>query len=178
MPPPPRCHEGRVRTVVSGGDGGLAGCGPRARGGARSAVREGTMARNAKTVGLPEPRRQDVGGGDCRPTLQAILQHRRRWAAERPTALERRADPLDAAQEREEEMVWVAILARSRDFRDQADEARHRLAAGRYGLCADCGEAIPVARLQALPFAVRCLPCQERYEGGREADQALRSSAR
>ncbi|OLD64244.1 MAG: hypothetical protein AUI47_06965 [Acidobacteria bacterium 13_1_40CM_2_68_5] len=36
---------------------------------------------------------------------------------------------------------------------------------GRYGLCASCSGPIPVARLEALPFATLCVPCQERSEG-------------
>ncbi|MFM1991009.1 MAG: hypothetical protein RJA99_3966 [Pseudomonadota bacterium] len=39
-----------------------------------------------------------------------------------------------------------------------------RLESGDYGTCVDCGEAIPAARLQAQPFAVRCVACQEHRE--------------
>jgi DnaK suppressor protein len=71
---------------------------------------------------------------------------------------------VDAAQDQEEEMVWLAVLDRSRDLRDTAEEALRRLATGEYGLCADCGQPISLARLRALPFAIRCLSCQERLE--------------
>lgn len=56
------------------------------------------------------------------------------------------------------------------DARRDVDEHRSglaalaRLEAGDYGLCTDCGEPIPERRLQAQPFAVRCLTCQERAE--------------
>jgi DnaK suppressor protein len=39
-----------------------------------------------------------------------------------------------------------------------------RLESGDYGTCIDCGEQIPAARLQAQPFAIRCIGCQERTE--------------
>jgi Prokaryotic dksA/traR C4-type zinc finger len=39
-----------------------------------------------------------------------------------------------------------------------------RLEAGGYGQCTDCGAAIGVARLCALPQATRCVACQERHE--------------
>jgi DnaK suppressor protein len=39
-----------------------------------------------------------------------------------------------------------------------------RLAAGEYGLCAECEEEIPEQRLRALPFAGRCRTCQEDHE--------------
>jgi len=44
------------------------------------------------------------------------------------------------------------------------EAALQRLAAGTYGVCTDCGTAIPVKRLQATPEAARCLPCQEKAE--------------
>ncbi|HEY7615530.1 MAG TPA: TraR/DksA family transcriptional regulator [Terriglobales bacterium] len=30
-----------------------------------------------------------------------------------------------------------------------------------YGVCVDCGNGIPGARLEAIPWAVRCINCQE-----------------
>lgn len=39
-----------------------------------------------------------------------------------------------------------------------------RLDAGKYGLCTDCSVEIPRERLQAQPFAARCVHCQERHE--------------
>jgi DnaK suppressor protein len=44
------------------------------------------------------------------------------------------------------------------------DAALARLDAGRYGLCTDCGVAIPKARLDAAPEAARCLACQTQAE--------------
>ena len=44
------------------------------------------------------------------------------------------------------------------------DAALARLDAGRYGLCTDCGVAIPQARLDAAPEAPRCLACQTLVE--------------
>ncbi|GIW94183.1 MAG: molecular chaperone DnaK [Pirellulaceae bacterium] len=44
------------------------------------------------------------------------------------------------------------------------DRALERMAAGTYGICEDCGKAIPMARLEALPFAVQCLRCRQQAE--------------
>ena len=44
------------------------------------------------------------------------------------------------------------------------DAALARLDGGRYGLCTDCGLAIPKARLDAAPEAPRCLACQTQAE--------------
>ena len=42
--------------------------------------------------------------------------------------------------------------------------AERRMAAGTYGTCIDCGEAIPYARLAAHPTAKRSVRCQEIHE--------------
>ncbi len=46
----------------------------------------------------------------------------------------------------------------------QIDAALKRLDAGVYGDCMDCGVAIPTARLQATPQALRCIGCQQKFE--------------
>jgi len=46
----------------------------------------------------------------------------------------------------------------------ELEAARARIADGSYGVCADCGVDIPLARLRAQPAALRCLACQERRE--------------
>ncbi len=56
------------------------------------------------------------------------------------------------------------ILAiRTRDIA-KINEALSRLEHGTYGACEDCDEEIAEARLSALPFAVRCTDCEEKYE--------------
>lgn len=42
--------------------------------------------------------------------------------------------------------------------------AHKRIETGIYGECAECGFEIPYERLQALPSAERCAPCQEMFE--------------
>lgn len=96
--------------------------------------------------------------------LEAILAEWRRTLLAPPAPRTGSHNSADAAQETEEEITQVATLERRRRLLNQVDEALCRLAAGRYGLCADCGEPIPLARLRALAFAVRCCPCQERWE--------------
>lgn len=39
-----------------------------------------------------------------------------------------------------------------------------------FGECIECGDAISVKRLQALPWAARCISCQERWDA-RQSDQ-------
>jgi DnaK suppressor protein len=50
---------------------------------------------------------------------------------------------------------------------DEIDAAQARLEAGRYGSCEDCYEAIPLARLRAMPAARRCASCETYSEAKR-----------
>ncbi|GAA3207781.1 TraR/DksA family transcriptional regulator [Microbacterium terregens] len=42
------------------------------------------------------------------------------------------------------------------------DAASERVGAGTYGVCAACGNPIPVERLRLLPAARLCVPCASR----------------
>lgn len=44
------------------------------------------------------------------------------------------------------------------------DDALERIDDGIYGICEDCGCAIPKARLKALPYARNCVKCQSERE--------------
>ena len=52
---------------------------------------------------------------------------------------------------------------------NQIDAALACIESGVYGECLDCGEAIALARLQATPQALRCIGCQQKFEGARTA---------
>lgn len=58
----------------------------------------------------------------------------------------------------------LAEIDRDADELRRIDGALARLSEGSYGLCEDCGQRIPEARLQAEPTALRCVQCQELYE--------------
>jgi DnaK suppressor protein len=44
------------------------------------------------------------------------------------------------------------------------EEALLRIEEGTYGKCEDCEEEISPGRLNAIPFALRCVECQEKHE--------------
>jgi len=46
----------------------------------------------------------------------------------------------------------------------QIDGALRRLDEGMYGECTDCGQEIPLERLRALPFTLRCQEDEEERE--------------
>jgi RNA polymerase-binding transcription factor len=58
----------------------------------------------------------------------------------------------------------LAEIDRDADELRRIDTALARLSEGSYGVCEDCGQRIPQARLEAEPTALRCIQCQERYE--------------
>jgi DnaK suppressor protein len=44
------------------------------------------------------------------------------------------------------------------------ENALERMRTGKYGVCEGCGCKIPVARLNALPYATYCIECQREAE--------------
>jgi DnaK suppressor protein len=44
------------------------------------------------------------------------------------------------------------------------EEALLKIDEGTFGTCQDCEDEISPGRLNAIPFALRCVECQERYE--------------
>ena len=63
-----------------------------------------------------------------------------------------------------ERELEFALDARESAELDEVQAALDRLAAGRYGLCVDCGQAIAAQRLLATPEAARCIACQATQE--------------
>lgn len=55
----------------------------------------------------------------------------------------------------------------------EIDQALLRLQAGSYGQCHDCGNAIPLARLQLAPQSLRCVACEAAQEHGRSRPATL-----
>jgi len=79
----------------------------------------------------------------------------------------RRAKTMPRMQQRQEmlrelasEKVSGVAPARRRSRAAEAREAMQQIEEGVYGICADCSENIPAARLQAKPEATRCVNCQ------------------
>ena len=67
---------------------------------------------------------------------------------------------LGISGEQHEEVVRRRLADKSQ----QLAEALERVHDGTYGICQSCGCGIPRRRLEALPTATLCVPCQERRE--------------
>ncbi|HTT22353.1 MAG TPA: TraR/DksA family transcriptional regulator [Candidatus Sulfotelmatobacter sp.] len=58
------------------------------------------------------------------------------------------------------DLALVLVDRTSRRLRD-VEAALSRIEEGDFGTCVDCDERIPVKRLTAIPWASRCVRCQE-----------------
>ncbi len=85
---------------------------------------------------------------------------------------------LDAAQD---EISSQLAEVESRELAN-IERALVRIKSGTYGECEVCGERIPLARLNALPYATSCIECQRAAEtsggagGGSQAIGAASST--
>jgi RNA polymerase-binding transcription factor DksA len=100
--------------------------------------------------------------------VKAQLESRRAELQQRLSRVEvdqrHQAEPLEADFEEQaaqtgNDEVLAAIGDTVRAELADIDAALGRLAAGHYGECAACGKAIEVARLTAVPYALRCSRC-------------------
>jgi DnaK suppressor protein len=73
-------------------------------------------------------------------------------------------DEADAAFDQAgEEVASRLAMVEARELA-QVEAALARIKQGKYGICAGCGGKIPVLRLNALPYATLCMPCQREAE--------------
>jgi DnaK suppressor protein len=73
-------------------------------------------------------------------------------------------DVIDAALDSAQDEITSQLAeAESRELAS-IESALERMREGTYGKCEACGAAIPLARLQALPYAVLCIHCQQEAE--------------
>jgi len=73
-------------------------------------------------------------------------------------------DQADAGTSLSEADRTQAILEAAQHQRAQVLEALDRLADGTYGICTQCGRAVPEGRLEARPEAARCVACQAKAD--------------
>jgi len=83
------------------------------------------------------------------------------------------SDLIDAALDSVQDEISSQLAeVESRELA-RIENALERMRAGEYGLCEGCGTSIPLARLNALPYATCCIKCQreaERQGGASRAD--------
>jgi DnaK suppressor protein len=73
-------------------------------------------------------------------------------------------DMVDAALDTAQDEISSQLAeVESRELA-RIENALERMRAGQYGVCEGCGCKIPLARLNALPYATYCIECQREAE--------------
>ena len=73
-------------------------------------------------------------------------------------------DPYGAASQTHDDEVAATMADRRSRQLQQVTAALEDINAGRYGICRECEEPIAKARLKVMPFATRCVACQQKLE--------------
>ena len=87
-------------------------------------------------------------------------------------AIEKSPDLVEETQLAAERELAIRNLNRESGLLRQVEAALHRMAEGHYGLCLNCGQEIKPRRLEALPWAAFCVPCQEAIDREKFAGDA------
>jgi RNA polymerase-binding protein DksA len=93
----------------------------------------------------------------------AFTGDQREETGEASTVGQHPADVADFTYQRELQQTTQQFLEREAAQVDAALRAREK---GTYGICQECGRAIPRERLEARPEATLCVDCQRRVETG------------
>lgn len=99
-----------------------------------------------------------------RDRLQALIEEARQEMEEArltESSSERSPDPgnAEAGSMKFEYEKELSMQQNSIDLLHKVEHALSRIALGSYGSCESCGNDIPVARLDALPYATFCVNC-------------------
>src|SRR5438105_2531598 len=106
--------------------------------------------------------------------LRAMLGAGAAYESQAPEAQGREVlDFKDIAVEDTQAVVDEAKAEQATEELEQVVAARRRMRDGSYGECQDCGEAIDVRRLVALPGTAFCAACQQIHEHQLEHAQPL-----
>lgn len=99
-----------------------------------------------------------------REGLVGQVQEAEAYSRERDS--EATQDPADMAANAYTKELLVSMSDNDRQLLNLIDESLERIEAGDYGKCVRCESALPEKRLDALPWARHCMPCQDLQEKG------------
>jgi DnaK suppressor protein len=78
-------------------------------------------------------------------------------------------DMAEIGSDNADQELTLSLFGGDDDILDQIDGALKRIEEGSYGRCEECGEEIPKARLEAVPYAAECERCASQRERDDEA---------
>ena len=158
-------------------------------------VKKGTMATGSRAMKQAEPRKvvKTQKAATVKSTqkktrieyeqIKKMLQKMRmdiiNELSKKKTTLEEEKnveiEDLDAiAADRNREYEYLLTTMDTKKLK-QIDEALAKIENNTYGMCEECGEEIPVARLKILPFAKLCIDCVSNVEKEEALKQSLES---
>ncbi len=73
-------------------------------------------------------------------------------------------DEVDATASRTDWEAMVRLQHRSRRSAVEISTALQRIRRGDFGICAECGDSIGLARLKAHPMTTVCIQCKRKTE--------------
>jgi RNA polymerase-binding transcription factor len=79
-------------------------------------------------------------------------------------------DLADKAESSYTKEFLLSLSDTERNLLLHIDEALRSLEKGNYGICQNCGQLISKRRLDALPWSIYCLDCQQKIETGTELE--------
>ncbi len=99
--------------------------------------------------------------------LASLLEEHQRELEEArmtETSADRSPDPgsAEAGSMKFEYEKELSIERNTADLLAKVEHALKRVADGTYGICESCEQAIPVARLEVLPYATTCVSCAQK----------------
>ncbi|MGA2409478.1 MAG: TraR/DksA C4-type zinc finger protein [Candidatus Binataceae bacterium] len=98
--------------------------------------------------------------GDTTARVRTIRQEQNNEALSTP------GDEMDIARSLADVETHTSLIENAEHKLRQIDNALMQLEQGNYGICANCSEEIPLARLEAVPFAIYCVDCQAQLSKG------------
>jgi DnaK suppressor protein len=92
-------------------------------------------------------------------------------------AIEKSADQMDEIQSASERELEIRNVDRDSALLREVKAALRRIEDGSFGVCAECDWAINPRRLAAVPWASRCIECQEAADSaGQERTEFVRTA--
>lgn len=97
-------------------------------------------------------------------TIIALHEQEREESRLAEASADRSADPdnVDGGAIEVEMEMDIAMVDNARGLLERVKHAQNRMEKGQYGICEVTGEPIPVARLEALPYATKTVEAASR----------------
>jgi DnaK suppressor protein len=98
--------------------------------------------------------------GDQLTMLHDMLDEQRRFRIDQLTE----PAPQPGTMSQPELEVHEAVLSSAQLALADVEAALDRMRTGKYGWCVHCGRQLPIERLDVVPQAALCRPCQQRAD--------------